>query len=199
MFSSHRQLMSLRTNPFILPSRSGTCAACNTGAHRKHTCGLHPQPAEAPPVKATPYLLPVKKRLCSTAPTAEPAEVAASGCAACAGGHRKHTCGRSVLPPPAKVRSEDYCAACHGGHRKHTCARKLGLGDEGGGSSTTGASGSAASGSSEDKASRKRRVGAELSASSDAEAGAAASETGCRACMGWHRGHTCGKSLRGST
>ena len=130
---------------------------------------------------------------------AEPAEVAASGCAACAGGHRKHTCGRSVLPPPAKVRSEDYCAACHGGHRKHTCARKLGLGDEGGGSSTTGASGSAASGSSEDKASRKRRVGAELSASSDAEAGAAASETGCRACMGWHRGHTCGKSLRGST
>jgi hypothetical protein len=92
-----------------------------------------------------------------------------------------------------QVRSESYCVACHGGHRKHTCKRRLALGGDGGSGSgsTSGASGSGAGG---DKASGKRCAGAE-SASSDG-AGKAASETGCKACMGWHRGHTCGKTLR---
>eukprot|EP00964_Phaeocystis_antarctica_P023136 scaffold12930_cov69-Phaeocystis_antarctica.AAC.2 len=172
-----------------------TCAAC-AGAHRKHTCSLHLRhPAEVPVNAAAPLLLPVKKRLSSTAPATDRDEKVASGCAACAGGHRKHTCGKAALPPPVKVRSESYCAACHGGHRKHTCKRKLAPGGDGGSGSTSGASGSGAGG---DKASGKRRAGAE-SASSDGAAGKAASEAGCKACMGWHRGHTCGKSLRGST
>ena len=35
----------------------------------------------------------------------EPDEKVASGCAACAGGHRKHTCGQAALPPPAPIAS----------------------------------------------------------------------------------------------
>ena len=37
--------------------------------------------------------------------TVEPDKKVASGCAACAGDHRKHTCGKAALPPPAPVAS----------------------------------------------------------------------------------------------
>ena len=180
------------------------CAAC-AGAHRKHTCCIRvrqPAEPEVPANVVAPLLLPVKKRLSATAPAADRStagegsgqeqERMASGCAACAGGHRKHTCGK-VLAPLTKARSESYCVACHGGHRKHTCKRRLTLGDECG-SCTAGAA--EEGGAGEDTALGKRRAGAESAASDCGGAGRAASETGCRACMGWHRAHTCGKSLR---
>ena len=180
------------------------CAAC-AGAHRKHTCCIRvrqPAEPEGPANVVAPLLLPVKKRLSATAPAADRStagegsgqeqERLASGCAACAGGHRKHTCGK-VLAPLTKARSESYCVACHGGHRKHTCKRRLTLGDECG--SCTAGTGEEG-GAGEDTALGKRRAGAESAASDCGGAGRAASEPGCRACMGWHRAHTCGKSLR---
>ena len=89
--------------PMLLFRGSIPCAAC-AGAHRKHTCSIHlRQPTEAPVNAVAPLLLPVKKRLSSTAPAVDRDDKVASGCAACAGGHRKHTCGKAALPPPTKV------------------------------------------------------------------------------------------------
>ena len=86
------------------------CAAC-AGAHRKHTCCIRlrqPAEPEAPANVVAPLLLPVKKRLSATAPAVDRStagegsgqeqERVASGCAACAGGHRKHTCGKALAP-----------------------------------------------------------------------------------------------------
>ena len=156
------------TRTLPLSCVSSTCPACK-GSHRKHTCDRQTsvgRPMEASAPSAALMLLPVKKRLsltCTAAAVAPddeappPAETeVATSCAACGGGHRKHTCGKIIAVQQKIVRPPDYCAACNGGHRKHTCQRRLSGGGGGGvsGSAAASASGSA---SSADKAQSKRR------------------------------------------
>ena len=86
----------------------GECLNCRDklkfggpGIKRK-SCLLHTKSAEQPAPRA-----PVaRNNRPKPVATVEPDEKVASGCAACAGVHRKHTCGKAVLPSPPTVASK---------------------------------------------------------------------------------------------
>lgn len=50
-------------------------------------------------------------------------------CAACAGRHRPHTCGKALRGAdsrePGATAASGVCAGCAGRHRPHTCAKRL--------------------------------------------------------------------------
>jgi hypothetical protein len=50
----------------------------------------------------------------------------AAACAACAGFHRAHTCGKVPLKQKPAVKASSGCAACRGSHRAHTVRHSVG-------------------------------------------------------------------------
>ena len=151
-----------------------------------------------------------------------PSSAGSSACAACAGSHRKHTCGvvrskqQTKAPPtvplmqlPVKKRlcaeandeRSKPCAACAGGHRKHTCGKVILQTPQRNPDYCAACHGGHRKHTCRQFVDRREASDASNEDTVQhkrqrAERDLGDGERSCRACLGWHRAHTCSKVPR---